>query len=47
MPARLRFEAIGTAWEIDTPAPLPDRLTAEIIARIEAFDALSSAPTRG
>ena len=42
MSLRWRFEAIGTAWEIDTPVPLPDRLTADIIARTEAFDALYS-----
>ena len=42
MSFRWRFEAIGTAWEIDTPAPPPDRLSAEIIALTEAFDALYS-----
>jgi FAD:protein FMN transferase len=37
-PARWRFEAIGTAWSIDTPAPLSAALQREIAERIDGFD---------
>jgi len=33
-----RFEAIGTAWQIDTPLPLAPTLEAAIHERIDAFD---------
>ncbi|MFI5430258.1 FAD:protein FMN transferase [Aeromicrobium sp. UC242_57] len=32
------FEAIGTAWQIDTRAPLPSDVQAAVLARIEEFD---------
>jgi thiamine biosynthesis lipoprotein len=32
------FEAIGTAWQIDTREPLPSDVQAEVLARIEEFD---------
>ncbi|WP_419702878.1 FAD:protein FMN transferase [Promicromonospora sp. NFX87] len=38
-PARLEFEAIGTRWIIDTPAPLPVTTQAEVRREIAAFDA--------
>jgi thiamine biosynthesis lipoprotein len=34
----MHFEAIGTAWQIDTPAPVPGPLEAAIMARIDTFD---------
>ena len=34
----MRFEAIGTAWQIDTPEPIPPHLEAALHARIEDFD---------
>lgn len=37
-PASWRFEAIGTAWEIVTEAPLPPDVRADVTATIEAFD---------
>ncbi|TPW74673.1 FAD:protein FMN transferase [Schumannella soli] len=37
-PARWRFEAIGTAWSIDTPSPLSAALQGDIADRIEGFD---------
>lgn len=33
-----RFEAIGTAWRIDTPAPLSEDALERILARIDEFD---------
>ena len=33
-----RFEAIGTGWEIETGAPLPDDVRAAVTAEIERFD---------
>lgn len=38
MTAAWRFEAIGTAWQIDTAAPLGDAERAAVTARIETFD---------
>lgn len=32
------FEAIGTAWQIDTARPLTDDVRAEVLQRIEEFD---------
>ena len=32
------FEAIGTAWQIDTREPLPDDVQAAVLGRIERFD---------
>lgn len=32
------FEAIGTAWQIDTPSALPAAVQAEVLDRIERFD---------
>lgn len=40
--AELRFEAIGAPWRIDTPEPLPARVTEAIAARIEEFDRVYS-----
>lgn len=37
-PARWRFDAIGTTWEIETPAPLAALVRADVTARIDAFD---------
>jgi thiamine biosynthesis lipoprotein len=34
-----RFEALGTAWQIDTPAPLPASTVAAVTARVDLFDA--------
>lgn len=36
--SNLRFRAIGTEWQIETPQPLSQFLRAKITARIEAFD---------
>lgn len=36
--AAWEFEAIGTAWQIDTREPLADDLRAEALARIDEFD---------
>lgn len=33
-----RFDAIGTRWEIETDAPLPDALRADVDTLIERFD---------
>ncbi|KQP97550.1 MULTISPECIES: FAD:protein FMN transferase [unclassified Rathayibacter] len=33
-----RFDAIGTAWQIDTAAPLDERIRAQVAARIDAYD---------
>lgn len=38
MPARLRLDAIGTRWSIDTPAPLDATVVAAIRDRIDAYD---------
>jgi thiamine biosynthesis lipoprotein len=32
------FEAIGTAWQIDTREPLPSDVRADVLERIEQFD---------
>ncbi|AWB93677.1 FAD:protein FMN transferase [Aeromicrobium chenweiae] len=32
------FEAIGTAWQIDTREPLPADVEADVLARIDGFD---------
>jgi thiamine biosynthesis lipoprotein len=37
--AQLRFEAIGTPWQIDTRDPLPSELVDAIHQRIELYDA--------
>ncbi|MFT4122379.1 MAG: FAD:protein FMN transferase [Microbacteriaceae bacterium] len=37
-PFAWRFEAIGTAWQIDTAAPLTDAVRAAVRARVERFD---------
>jgi len=34
----MRFEAIGTQWQIDTPEPLAESLRAAILGRIADFD---------
>lgn len=38
LPSSLRFEAIGTAWQIDTIDRLPEPLVARIHSRIDDFD---------
>lgn len=38
-PGRLAFEAIGTHWIIDTPAPLPHDVAAAVHREIATFDA--------
>ena len=38
MSASWRFEAIGTAWEIETPEPLTEETRVAVDARIEAYD---------
>lgn len=38
MPARLRLDAIGTRWSIDTPEPLGPEVVVAIRDRIEAYD---------
>lgn len=37
-PSRYRFEAIGTTWSIDTPAPLDDTVREAIRTRIDEYD---------
>lgn len=39
MTATWRFDAIGTAWRIDTAQPLDDAVRARVTAEIAAFDA--------
>lgn len=39
MNAHARFDAIGTAWDIETAAPLSPALRAEVDATIDGFDA--------
>ena len=34
----MRFEAIGTTWQVDTAEPLEESLRAAILARIDDFD---------
>lgn len=34
----LRFEAIGTAWQLDTAEPMPEHVAAAIHSRIESYD---------
>ena len=41
-PVRFDFEAIGTHWQIETPAPLDPSVRAAVLARIETFDAAYS-----
>jgi len=41
-PAAWRFEAIGTAWQIDTAAPLGSEPAAAVTRRIDDFDAVWS-----
>ncbi len=41
-PAAWQFEAIGTAWQIDTPAPIAPDIAAAVTARIDEFDAVWS-----
>jgi FAD:protein FMN transferase len=38
----LRFEAIGAPWQIDTRDPMPERVVADVNARIDAFDSTYS-----
>lgn len=37
-PSSLRFAAIGTHWQIDTPAPLSEEVATAIHARIDRYD---------
>jgi len=37
-PHELRFDAIGTSWQLDTAEPIEPRLEATIAARVEEFD---------
>jgi thiamine biosynthesis lipoprotein len=37
-----QFDAIGTSWEIDTPAPLPAETGAEVVDLVERFDSIYS-----
>lgn len=37
-----QFDAIGTSWEIDTPAPLPAETAAEVVDLVERFDSIYS-----
>jgi thiamine biosynthesis lipoprotein len=39
---RFTFDAIGAAWEIDTPSPLEMHTRRRILDRIERFDAAYS-----
>lgn len=41
-PAAWRFEAIGTAWQIDTAEPLAQDTAAAVTTRIDEFDAVWS-----
>lgn len=41
-PAAWQFEAIGTAWQLDTAAPLAPEVAAAVTARIDDFDAVWS-----
>jgi FAD:protein FMN transferase len=41
-PGEWQFEAIGTAWQIDTDRPLGAEVAAAVTARIEEFDAVWS-----
>ncbi|MGD8193350.1 FAD:protein FMN transferase [Herbiconiux sp. P18] len=41
-PVSFDFEAIGTHWQIETPAPLDASVRAAVLERIEAFDAAYS-----
>ncbi|MGA1836372.1 FAD:protein FMN transferase [Herbiconiux sp. 11R-BC] len=41
-PARLDFEAIGTSWQIETPAELGEAVRGAVARRIEDFDAVYS-----
>ena len=41
-PAAWQFEAIGTAWQIDTAEPLAPDTAAAVTARIDEFDAVWS-----
>ncbi|KQV75030.1 hypothetical protein ASC61_08485 [Aeromicrobium sp. Root344] len=41
-PTAWQFEAIGTAWQIDTPEPLALDVAAAVTARIDEFDAVWS-----
>lgn len=38
LPYKQRFSALGTEWQIETAAPLPRELFAQIESRIELFD---------
>lgn len=40
--SRLTFDAIGTSWEIDTPAPVAPDLEASILDLVERFDSIYS-----
>ncbi len=42
MTSRLTFDAIGTSWEIDTPAPLAASTRAHILDLVERFDSIYS-----
>ena len=37
-PDAWQFEAIGTAWQIDTATPLDDDIRTEVLERIDEFD---------
>ncbi|WP_250958277.1 FAD:protein FMN transferase [Rhizobium sp. CG5] len=37
-----QFDAIGTSWQIDTPAPLPAETRAEVVDLVERFDSIYS-----
>lgn len=37
-PDAWHFEAIGTAWQIDTAGPLPEQAVADVLGCIEGFD---------
>ncbi|WP_210251859.1 FAD:protein FMN transferase [Agrobacterium tumefaciens] len=38
----LKFDAIGTSWEIDTPAPLAEVTKAHLLELVERFDSIYS-----
>jgi thiamine biosynthesis lipoprotein len=40
--SRFEFDAIGTSWEIDTPAPLRGKIREDILDTVERFDGVYS-----
>lgn len=40
--SRIKFDAIGTSWDVDTPVPLGTEIRDRIVDLAESFDSIYS-----